>query len=217
MSVFDTCWRTLNAYAPAMPSPDSMKSVSQKAGIACGLAAAVSFVALYTIAMSLDPSYLFGKNYLSDLGVSDGAWAFNSGVVIAGTLFVPFALFGLRPALGKGALSIICVVLMAIAGLFLISIGIFTEDAGDIHGVVSYGFFLTMLVTLGLVAYALNRSKSLGSSGYLVTLVIFLFGLAMLPMGGNPLSETLAVLGILLWGFLIGIALLITDKGVSTA
>ncbi len=194
-----------------------MKTVSQKVGITCGLVAIVSFVALYAIAMSLDSSYAFGKNYLSDLGVSDGAWAFNSGVIIAGALFVPFALFGFRPALGKGTLSLICVVLMAIAGLFLIGIGIFTEDAGDTHGVVSYGFFLTMLVTLGLVAYALYRSKSLGRFGYLVTFAMFLFGLAMLPMGGSPLSETLAVLGILLWGLLIGIALFITDKDVSTA
>jgi hypothetical membrane protein len=193
-----------------------MKSVSQKVGIACGLVAVVSFVALYMVAMSLDSSYAFGKNYLSDLGVGDGAWSFNSGVIIAGALFVPFTLFGLRPALGKGALSMICVILMVVSGLFLIGIGIFTEDAGDTHGVVSYGFFLTMLVTLGLVAYALYQSKSLGSFGYLVTLVIFLFGLAMLPMGGNPLSETLAVLGILLWGLSIGIALLIKDKGVST-
>ena len=194
-----------------------MKSIPQKAGIICGLVAIVSFVTLYSIAVSLDSSYMFGENYLSDLGVSDGAWAFNSGVIIAGALFIPFAVFGLRPALGNGMLPIACTVLMAISGLFLISIGIFTEDAGDVHGTVSYGFFLTMLVTLGLVAYALIRSKILGRFGYLVTLVIFMFGLAVLPMGGNPLSETLAVLGILLWGLLIGIALLITDKRVSTS
>lgn len=194
-----------------------MKFISQKAGIACGLVAIVSFVVFYSIAMSLDSGYVFGKNYLSDLGVSGGAWAFNSGVIIAGALFIPFAVLGLRPALGNGLLPIACTVFMAISGLFLISIGIFTEDAGDVHGIVSYGFFLTMLVTLGAVAYALYRSKSLGNFGYLVTLVIFLFGLAMLPMGGGPLSETLAVLGILLWGLLIGIALLVTGKSASAA
>ncbi|MBU0684784.1 MAG: DUF998 domain-containing protein [Candidatus Thermoplasmatota archaeon] len=186
--------------------------MSQKVGIVCGLAAIISFVALYSIAMSLDSGYVFGKNYLSDLGVSDGAWAFNAGVIIAGALFIPFAVFGLSPVLGNGRSPIVCTLLMAIAGLFLISIGIFTEDAGDIHGVVSYGFFLTMLVTLGVVAYSLCRSNSLGRFGYLVTLMVFMFGLAMLPVGGNPLSETLAVLSILLWGLLIGIALLVLDK-----
>ena len=194
-----------------------MRPLSQRVGIACGLSAAVSFTVLYSIAMSLDSGYVFGKNYLSDLGVSDGAWAFNAGVIIAGALFIPFAAFGIRPALGKGAAGTVCVAMMGIAGLFLIGVGIFTEDSGDIHGVVSYGFFLTMLANLGIAAFALFRSKSLGRFGYSLTLVVFLFGLALLPMGGNPLSETLAVLSIILWGLLIGVALWIMGGDGSAA
>lgn len=189
-----------------------MKSSSQKAGVACGFVAIASFVILYSIAMSLDHGYIFGKNYLSDLGISDGAWAFNAGIIIAGILFVPFGVLGLRPALGDGLLSMICAVLISIAGAVLVCVGIFTEDVGDLHKAVSYGFFLTMLAALGVIAYALYKSRLLGSLGYLVTLVMFLVGLALLPMGGSPLSETLAVLGILLWGLLIGIALVLVQK-----
>src|SRR5512136_550031 len=49
---------------------------TQKAAVLCGIVAVVAFLALYVIAMSLDSTYVFGKNYLSDLGVSNGAWAF---------------------------------------------------------------------------------------------------------------------------------------------
>ena len=182
----------------------------QKFGIVCGLMAILFFIVMYLIAMSLDTGYVFGKNYLSDLGVSEGAWAFNSGLIVAGLLFVPFSVLGVRSSLGGGRTSLVGTTLLVIAALFLVSIGVFTEDSGDIHGIVSYGFFLTMLVALGVLAYALYRSKALGMTGFVITLAAFVFGLGMLPLGGTPLSETLAVLAILVWGTAIGILLLLS-------
>lgn len=187
----------------------------QKAAVVCGLCAVVIFLILYLVAMSLDSEYVFGKNYLSDLGVSEGAWAFNAGLIITGILFVPFSVLGLGPALGEKMLAVISKALLVIAALFLISIGVFTEDAGDIHGVVSYGFFLTMLVALVFCAEALYKSKYLGRSGYVFTLLVFVFGFGLLPMGGDPLSETLAVLGIIIWGLVVGSLLMLRMSGRS--
>jgi hypothetical membrane protein len=145
---------------------------------ALGLLAVAWFLAMYSVAMSLDSVYVFGENYLSDLGVGEGAWAFNSGVIGAGVLFI-----------------------------------LFTEDAGDLHGIVSYGFFLTMLVALGVLTWSLMTSKALGRSGAYTTLAVFIFGIALLPMGGDPLSETLAVLGMVGWGALLSALLLLKEHG----
>jgi hypothetical membrane protein len=188
---------------------------TQKVAVLCGLGAVAAFLILYMIAMSLDSTYVFGKNYLSDLGVSNGAWAFNAALILTGLLLTPFSVLGLGPALGDTMWAMISKIMLVIAALFLISIGVFTEDAGDIHGVVSYGFFLTMLVSYVFVTKALYKSKYLGKSGYGSTLLIFVFGVGIIPMGGNPLSETLAVLGIIVWGLVMGCLLMLKMSGRS--
>jgi len=188
---------------------------TQKAAVLCGLVAVVLFLVLYMIAMSLDSTYVFGKNYLSDLGVSNGAWAFNAALILTGLLLMPFSILGLGPALGDKMWAMISKIMLVIAALFLVSIGVFTEDAGDIHGVVSYGFFLTMLVAFVFVALALHKTQYLGESGYGFTLLVFVFGLILLPMGGDPLSETVAVFGIVVWGLVTGSLLLLKMSGKS--
>jgi len=57
----------------------------------CGILAPIVFLIFYLVAWSLSPWYDFGGNYLSDLGVGEGAWAFNTGAVVAGLLAIPFA------------------------------------------------------------------------------------------------------------------------------
>ena len=188
---------------------------TQNAAVLCGLVAVALFLVLYIIAMSLDSTYVFGKNYLSDLGVSDGAWAFNAAVILTGLLLIPFSVLGLGPALGSTIWAVTSKIVLVIAALFLVSVGVFTEDAGDIHGVVSYGFFLTMLVAFAFIVLALHRTKYLGESGYGFTLLVLIFGLILLPMGGDPLSETLAVLGIIIWGFIMGCLLKLKMSGKS--
>ncbi|MGB2582121.1 MAG: DUF998 domain-containing protein, partial [Thermoplasmata archaeon] len=61
--------------------------------------ACILFMLLYFIAMSQDPGYTFLENYLSDLGVGPGAWAFNSALMVSGAMLSLFAVFGLSAAL----------------------------------------------------------------------------------------------------------------------
>ncbi len=182
-----------------------------KIGLACGLLSPLVFAVLYVIAISQDPNYAFYENYLSDLGVGPGAWAFNSGVMIAGTLAVVFAQLGLRKVFGRGVLYALSTGLLSLGGLFLFFIGVFTEDAGDVHLLFSIAFFLTMLVALGALSGAFQKSNVLGRFCTGVTLIAFLFGLALLPFGANPQTETLAVLAILAWSVAIASALLIRE------
>jgi len=185
--------------------PDPMKMSRAILWRLCGLLGAIAFLTLYLIAMSMDDQYVFGRNYLSDLGVSDGALAFNSGLIIAGALYIVFAVLGLAPSLGRDIVGRLGAWLLVISGALLISIGIFTENAGDIHRVISVAFFLETLVAIGIVDLGLFRTKSLGFFGPAITTACFVFGMALLPFGGTPLVETLAVFDIIAWGVPISV------------
>ncbi len=169
------------------------------------------FIVLYVAAMSLDSGYVFGKNYLSDLGLSEGANEFNAGLIVAGALYVLFSVFGFGPTLGANWLGRLSTGLMILSAVLLISIGIFTENSGDIHRVISYSFFLETLVTVAVVDFALLRTRALGTYGVAVTTASLIFGLALLPFGGTPLVETLAVLDIISWGILVSVRLALSD------
>jgi len=180
-------------------------------GAASGLLAAAAFLVLYVVAMASDPEYTFYRNYLSDLGVGPGAWAFNSAVMVAGALMSVFAIAGVAPAVHAGlarwgdtavrtALAGAGPLLLAVGGAFLVLIGVFTEDAGDLHGAVSVGFFVSTYLGLVALVPALRRSGALGVSGLFSTVVAVAFGTVLLPLGFNPQTETVAVMVEVAWG-----------------
>ena len=196
-------------YLPA--SNGRVRAPVRTFGAASGLIAAAAFLVLYTVAMSIDPEYTFYENYLSDLGVGEGAWAFNSAVMVAGTLMAVFALAGIGPAVRAGlagweggALRAVLAwagpVLLAVGGVFLVLVGVYTEDAGDVHGTVSVAFFMSTYLGLVALVPALRRSWALGVSGLFSTIVTVAIGTVLLPMGFNPRTETVAVLIEVAWG-----------------
>lgn len=184
---------------------------TRKIGAACGLLGSVLFFVLYYEAIRLDPSYVFGKDYLSDLGVSPGAWAFNSGVMATGALEIAFAVLAWYPSIGRGPLQRISAVLLVLAGTLLISMGILTEDFDPEHLIVSVSFFITMLVFLGVSTLAQWKARPLGALGVAVTGASFLLGLALLPIGFVPSTETVAVFAINAWG-LVTASLILTKN-----
>jgi len=184
-----------------------------KVWLSIGIIAPSIFLAFYSVAMASDPDYTFGENYLSDLGVGPGAWAFNSALVITGVLLVLFSIMGVRPMLGNQALSKVASAFLAVDGVMLTCIGIFTEDYDPEHYIFSISFFLTFLLTAVLMTIALWKTKVLGTFGYAFSAVIVVFGLILLPMGGDPFSETAAVFSIIVWGVGISAAALLKESG----
>jgi len=180
-----------------------MRRRCELAGAACGIAAPLWFLSLYATAMGLDPGYAFFSNYLSDLGVGPGAWAFNSAVIGAGALTAAFAILGLLPALGRTLLARGGAGMLAVGGAFLMCVGIFTEDAGDAHKIVSIGFFVSVLVALLLLAALLWRTGALGRLAAGVTTATLALGALMVLWGFNPQTETVAVLAEVAWGLYI--------------
>ena len=186
---------------------------SYRLGAVCILLAVVVFSVLYFIAASQDPDYEFLESYLSDLGVGPAAWAFNSALMLSGALILMFAYFGLYPLLGGIFVSKAGSAMLAAAGIFLVNVGIFTEDYGDAHLAFSLAFFLTLLATLGVLAYALHGTKVLGLTGTAVSVSAFILGISLLVMGIGPFTETLAVLTALAWGSVLGVLMLLKAGG----
>lgn len=169
------------------------------APLACTL-----FMLLYVIAASQDPEYTFLENYLSDLGVGPGAWAFNSALMISGAMLSLFAVFGLSAALPAETVSRTGGALLALAGVFLANVGLFTEDAGDTHLFLSYAFFITTFISFGVLTLAMHRDRRLGPVPLYVTGGLFLSGLVMiLALGADPFTETVSVLMIMAWGIVV--------------
>ncbi len=189
---------------------------TRRIGTICGLLGPTVFMALYVVAMANDPDYTFFENYLSDLGVGAAAWAFNSAVIIAGCLTIPFAILAVRPVLGGGIIVDMAVGFTVVGAVFLILVGIYTEDYEGQHYIVSVGFFMSMQVALLFYSLSLYRAPVLGKGVTWFTVAAFALGTVLIAMGFNPQTETVAVLVIVLWGLVVAAAIMWREPGTPT-
>lgn len=177
-------------------------------GVWSGLLAPVVFMVLYSIAAIGDPDYIFFRNYLSDLGVGPMAPFFNAAVIIAGGLTIPFALLALRPTVGGGDMATLGVVLTMAAGVFLMLVGIFPDDTGNVHFGVTIAFFVSMMLALIAFSLVLHVTHALGRGMTKLTQVLAVIMIALFIAGFNPQTETVSVLVILAWGLAAAVTLL---------
>jgi hypothetical membrane protein len=96
----------------------------------------------------LDKSFNWSKNALSNIGVSQLAWLFNSALVVGGLLNLMFA-FGLRNYLSKAIWLKIGFSLIIVSSISLSLVGVFTENYSIVHALVALGYLL--LTPLGLI------------------------------------------------------------------
>lgn len=175
-----------------------------RALLACAPSACVVFTALYIVAVFEDPEYAIFENYLSDLGVGPGAWAFNAGAIIGGCLLAFFAMGGVRSYFSDGMLMKGGSLLLAASGVFLVGVGMFTEDAGDVHVLTSYAFFISAFMSLAMLASGrLLLVGTIFDPFAFASASSFLVGMAVVfAAGAKPLAETMAVFTLLAWGLL---------------
>ena len=190
-----------------------MRTIPTKLGIYLGFVGLTTFLVMYSIAMISDGEYTFFENYLSDLGVGPGAWAFNSGVIVTGSLLALFSLLGFGRVIGEGSLAKAAKILLALSGLLLMGIGVFNEDVEPYHYIFSISYFLTFLVALVFVSLSLYKTRALGRFGVIVSSAACVFGALLLPMGGSPESETMAVLAMMVWGLSISTVSMLKEYG----
>jgi len=130
----------------------------------CGVAAPVVALSLIFLAVSISPWFSWSANALSDLGVGEAAWVFNSGLMAGGILTMVFAA-GLLVAFRGRVLRRVGAVLLFFDAVALFGIGLFSEAAGDIHFYFSVAFFVLLPLSLFLLGAGavMAGSKKFGS------------------------------------------------------
>lgn len=109
-----------------------------------------SFMPITVIAMIIaDESWTFNFNTLSDLGVSSNEMVslmFNGGCMLGGLLM---SIVGIgRALIREERLDKTCGAVLALAGIFLFLVGIFTKDCISIHEAVALLYFLLILAAM---------------------------------------------------------------------
>jgi hypothetical membrane protein len=99
--------------------------------------AASQFVLSLIVAEALYSGYSVSSNYISDLGVGPSSMIFNSSVFLMGLLLIIGTYF-LQRDFNFKALT----VLLVMTAIGAMGVGVFTENAGAIHDVVSLIVFL---------------------------------------------------------------------------
>jgi hypothetical membrane protein len=148
------------------------------------------------IAEALYPGYSTSENYISDLGIGPSSLIFNSSVFLLGVLVVGGAYF-IQRAYKLKLFSI----LIGMSGVGAMGVGLFTEDAGVLHGIFSLITFLFAGLS-AISSYKLQKpplyyfSLVLGAFS-LLALLLFISGIFLgLGKGG---MERMIVYPVLLW------------------
>lgn len=163
-----------------------------------GLGAAWIAYVFIASAIALAPWFNFYNNALSDLGnyVRQGALAavFNLGLIASGLLAAITALLFIRGRTTRLVLP--WSLLLLVAGLDLVLVGVFSEDFGEIHGVVSVALFtlfgLTLLV-YGVCAYLMRLwgAATYALAAFLVSVAVWTISW---PWRGVAIQELIASL-----------------------
>jgi len=121
-----------------------------------GCSALIVYLALMASAMLIDKDWKFGKNYISDLGVSKTRapkYMFNGGCIVCGIVFaasiIGFILES-EPTMPEYVMLILAVAL----GLFLAGVGLFPEDKIKPHKIAAFSYFMVrfaLLITMLLL------------------------------------------------------------------
>jgi hypothetical membrane protein len=174
---------------------------------------AVQFILALTIAEALYPGYSISDNYISDLGVGPSATIFNASVFLLGLLMIIGA-YLIQRALNTRLLAIF----LLLTGIGAMGVGIFTEDAGAIHAIVSLITFLfgglSALASYRLIKPPLSYLAIIMGLIGLASLVLFISGTDLgLGVGG---MERMIAYPLLLWQVGFGGHLVNQSQGTST-
>jgi len=106
----------------------------------CGVAAAVVAWAVFAYTISVNPWFVFTEHAFSDLGgpMATQPGAYNAGMMASGALMILYSVRCLEDSRNK--LETVGGAFLAVAGLFLIFIGVYPSGTRP-HGFVSLWFF----------------------------------------------------------------------------
>jgi hypothetical membrane protein len=189
-----------------------VQKLSRIAGIS-GIIASTLPLSMIFASTLLEKSFSWNKNALSDIGVSQTAWLFNSALIVGGLLNLLFGI-GLRNCLDKTRCSKIGVSLFIISSISLALVGVFTENYNIIHALVALGYLL--LAPVGIICIGQGESsKQFGkiSLALGITALLVIFGLPVITFVadlqiGFAVPEFAESLALSIWAFWVSLMLL---------
>lgn len=167
--------------------------------------AVTQFVLGLIVSEALYSGYSISDNYISDLGVGSSSMIFNSSVFLMGLLLIIGAYFLQRTFDFK-----ILTVLLVLTAIGAMGVGIFTEDFGTIHSVVSLIAFLFggLSAIFSVICSYVHKFKLLEMPFSVIAVILGLMSLGALVlfMAGMDLGlgvggmERMIVYPLLMWG-----------------
>jgi len=185
-------------------------SVLLRIGGLCGVIGPIVSLSFTALAIAFSPWFNWFKNALSDLGVGEAAFIFNSGLIVGGVLTTIFSVV-LTQILRKQVLGFLGTFTLTLSTMSLCAIGVFPESAGRIHLYVSLAFFGLLAVSLLLIGVALMRESSQRFLGLfsILTVVVAVVAAGLVPHGGAAIPEIIAALAASAWSVVLGIKLFV--------
>jgi hypothetical membrane protein len=122
---------------------------------ALGIVAALAAYPFILTSIALSPWFNIYNNALSDLGntVTNGrvGYVYDAGLIVAGALVLIFAALLSKGSRDRRTLA--WTVPLMVAAFDLAMVGVFSENTGHIHGIVSEIFFLMIVVAMLCYSY----------------------------------------------------------------
>ncbi len=184
-----------------------------RVGGLCGLVGVVLTLALVLAATAYSPWFRWDTNALSELGVGEVSFLFNTAIIIGGALNFIFAL-GVREYLFGGRLILIGTTLIMFGSVSMLLVGIFTVAYPTAHAIVALGYFVLPPIGFILIGLGTRRPKIRMPS--LVTGMAALMAILVLPIMflvtpfkvGFAVPEMMEALIIAAWIVFMGVKLL---------
>jgi hypothetical membrane protein len=151
----------------------------------CGILGSVLPLVMIVSATFLSSWFRWDTNALSEMGVREEAWLFNSAVVVGGVLNFLFAM-GLRGYLSGERLTRAGVASIMLSSVFLALVGIFTLDYLVAHAIMAFGYFV--LAPAGFLLVGLGTDKDGIRKLSIACGIAALLAILVLPIGISVLS-----------------------------
>ena len=177
------------------------------------------FIALVgiTVSILISPNFTWWGNALSDLGhytrtdLGDlqlfSAIIFNTGLIVTGLMMLYFSISFIREL--KDDITKIGLLIFVVSCLFLIAIGVFSENFSPTHFYVSVGFFLTFPFAMWAVMASWLRFPNLRWFAIVSLIIPFISLLMWTDLGigsiwdGVAIPEIVTALSAILWVWII--------------
>jgi hypothetical membrane protein len=192
---------------------------SRFAGV-CGIIGPLIAISGIALAIFVSPWFNWFTNALSDLGhpwmlggsngtpgYNPAALIFNSALTLTGLVTLVLTIWLIRyEHFERSTLGLIAAVLLTVSQFFLIGIGIFHEGYGELHFIVSLGFFVHLIIAgmlFGIRLILEKETRIFGIAAFILAfismIVWVLYYLDLTIFTGVAIPEIVSAIAAMIW------------------